>query len=246
MKRLIKVGCSGFPVARAKYYKNFECIEINVTFYQLPRIETARKWRKEAPENFEFIIKAWQLITHPYGGPTYDRLFERISPLDAGNYGFFKPTKQVFAAWERTRQFASELGCGKVLFQSPARFKPSPENISNIRKFFGRINRTNKKLVFMWEPRGNWPENEIMSICREAGLVHCVDPNHDRPAYGAFNYFRLHGAWEGNKINYNYSFSGAELKKILKSCDKRLNYVMFNHREMFDNAVEFRKMTQNP
>jgi len=78
MKSVIKVGTSGFPVARPKYYKNFDVIEINATFCRVPAIELARKWRKEVPAGFEFIIKAWQLITHPFGGPAYERLVEPI------------------------------------------------------------------------------------------------------------------------------------------------------------------------
>ena len=37
----IKVGCCGFPVSREKYYKNFDVVGIQQTFYQPPQEKTA-------------------------------------------------------------------------------------------------------------------------------------------------------------------------------------------------------------
>jgi len=56
---MIKIGCCGFPVARKKYYEVFSVVEIQQTFYQLPKPETARKWREEALFDFEFAMKTW-------------------------------------------------------------------------------------------------------------------------------------------------------------------------------------------
>jgi len=194
----IKVGCCGYPVSRGKYYQNFDCVEINVTFYQLPEIKTAFKWRKEAPENFEFILKAWQLITHPASSFTYRRLKEKIPENKKKNYGFFQPTNEVFTAWERTKEFAENLGCKKILFQSPGSFKPTPENKKNLKNFFYSVTPAFAKsptlqsfgdgvasagrqspshpITFLWEPRGEWEAEEIKEICKELNLIHCVDP----------------------------------------------------------------------
>jgi uncharacterized protein YecE (DUF72 family) len=68
--RKIQVGCCGFAAAKAKYHKNFAVVEIQQTFYQPPQEKTAEKWRNEAPPDFEFTLKAWQLITHPPQSPT--------------------------------------------------------------------------------------------------------------------------------------------------------------------------------
>lgn len=55
----IFVGCCGFPVNKKEYFKNFEVVEIQQTFYQPPeKIETIKKWREEAPSNFEYTLKA--------------------------------------------------------------------------------------------------------------------------------------------------------------------------------------------
>jgi len=65
---IIKVGCCGWAVkgGRKAYFKKFKLIELQDTFYNLPRVELAMKWRNMAPEDFEYTLKAWQLITHPH------------------------------------------------------------------------------------------------------------------------------------------------------------------------------------
>jgi uncharacterized protein YecE (DUF72 family) len=60
----IKVGCCGFAAAQKKYFERFRVVEIQQTFYQIPEIKTAEKWRHAAPPGFEFTMKAWQLIIH--------------------------------------------------------------------------------------------------------------------------------------------------------------------------------------
>lgn len=53
------VGCCGFPISKSKYYKHFNIVELQHTFYQpQSKIETIRKWREDAPKEFEFILKA--------------------------------------------------------------------------------------------------------------------------------------------------------------------------------------------
>lgn len=43
-----KVGCCGFAMVRAEYYRRFPVVEIQQTFYDLPRIQRAERWRREA------------------------------------------------------------------------------------------------------------------------------------------------------------------------------------------------------
>ena len=105
-KTEIKVGCCGFVISQQKYFRLFRLIEIQSTFYQMPELKTAEKWRSLAPAGFEFTMKAWQLITHEPSSPTYRRLREKISPQKFERYGRFRPTEQVLEAWQRTALFA--------------------------------------------------------------------------------------------------------------------------------------------
>lgn len=228
---MIKIGCCGFPVNRPTYYKNFNVVEIQQTFYQLPKIETALKWREEAPSNFEFTVKAWQLITHPSSSPTYKRL--KITLQNKENYGFFKPTEEVLSAWKKTEEICSALKARIVLFQCPASFKPTPENKENIKKFFTSIDR--KNYIFVWEPRGKWGEEEIKELCKELDLIHGVDPFKNKPLYGKLRYFRLHG-----KDGYKYKYSEEDFKQLIKLIEKGIEtYIMFNNVYMFEDAKKF-------
>ncbi|MFA3783982.1 DUF72 domain-containing protein [Melioribacteraceae bacterium 4301-Me] len=242
-KKII-VGCCGFPVSHKKYFNAFNCIEINITFYQLPGLDIATRWKQEAKsinKDFKFIIKAWQLITHPPSSFTYRRLKEKIPDNRKKYYGYFQPTDEVFNAWERTKEFANELGCDKILFQTPSSFKPNGTNMKNITTFFDSIGNKNK-FTFIWEVRGNWNNNEIKEICKELNLIHCIDPlspQLNKPVHGKFNYYRIHGSYEGKRINYNHKLNIYELNKIYNACDKEINYVMFNNSFMFDDASAF-------
>jgi uncharacterized protein YecE (DUF72 family) len=48
-----------------EYYSgHFDTVEINNTFYHLPKETTFQNWRKKAPNNFIFTVKANRYITH--------------------------------------------------------------------------------------------------------------------------------------------------------------------------------------
>jgi len=69
----------------AYYAKNFDTVEINNTFYHLPREETFRNWCKQAPAGFLFAVKANRYITHikrlKDPQEVLDRFFERVRLL---------------------------------------------------------------------------------------------------------------------------------------------------------------------
>jgi uncharacterized protein YecE (DUF72 family) len=231
----IKVGCCGFIVSQAEYFKLFPLIEIQNTFYQLPRLGTAEKWRDSAPPGFEFTMKVWQLITHEPSSPTYRRAKIKIDPNNCDRYGCFQPTREVLEAWDRTAQFAHILGATIVLFQCPARFRPTKDNVENMREFFGRIDRAG--LRFAWEPRGTWPEELMLQLCEELQLIHCVDPFKNESLYGDIQYFRLHGI-----TGYAYRYSDGDLLRLKEWVKTKHTYVLFNNNWMKEDAVRFTEL----
>jgi len=218
-----KVGCCGFAAAREKYYENFTVVEIQKTFYQPPQEKTAEKWRKEAPADFEFTLKAWQLITHPPKSPTYRKLKLQIPEKEKKNYGFFKPTDEVFQAWEKTEKIASILKAKVIVFQCPRSFQPTEENTKNLEQFFKKIKR--KDYLFAWEPRGHWKEDEVVKLCDKLDLICCVDPFKNNPHRQNIGYFRLHG-----KGGYRYKYADSDLKELREiSTQFPKVYCMFNN-----------------
>lgn len=230
------VGCCGFPVNKKEYFKNFGVVEIQQTFYQPPeKVETIKKWREEASSNFEYTLKAWQLITHLPTSPTYRKLKITIPENTKKNYGYFKPTDEVFSTWNKIDKIASILNSKIIIFQCPASFLPSKQNKDNIKKFFNKIQR--KNYIFVWEPRGEWTDKDILHICKELDLVHCVDLFKNKPLYGKIRYYRLHG-----RTGYNYKYTNKDLGYLMKVIDtnKGLDtYVMFNNTNMYKDALKF-------
>ncbi|MBA2700994.1 MAG: DUF72 domain-containing protein [Chloroflexi bacterium] len=70
----------------AFYARYFETVELNVTFYRMPKAEAFRGWREAVPEGFRFAVKASRYLTHirrlrdPQGPVEY--LMERASILE--------------------------------------------------------------------------------------------------------------------------------------------------------------------
>ncbi len=226
-----KVGCCGFPKGKKAYYQQFKLAEIQQTLYKPPSVETVKKWREEAPQDFEFSLKAWQLITHPTSSPTYRKAGLEIPTAKENDYGFFKPCEEVFVAWAKTSNVAEVLESKVVLFQCPARFTETTENIGNLRHFFTSINR--EHFVFVWEPRGEWSNEVIMELCQDLDLVHCVDPLERAALWGKPRYFRLHGG-----RNYRHRYTNDELTQLVELTSTE-DYVLFNNLTMYDDALRF-------
>ncbi len=232
----VKVGTCGFAMRRQEYYRTFPVVEIQQTFYKLPRVTTGERWRAEAPADFEFTMKAWQLITHEPSSPTYRRLTKPIPRELRDRYGAFRSTAEVFDAWAQTRAFADALGATVIVFQCPPRFTPTPEHIANLRTFFSSIDRTGWRAA--WEPRGTWTTDMIRGLCRELDLIHVVDPLKETPLHGAIHYFRLHGL-----TGYRYVHTDQDLQRLRAACPPDLRiYCMFNNIFMAEDAVRFQAL----
>jgi len=238
----IKIGCCGFPVGKKKYYRDFTVVELQDIFYRIPNLRLIEKWRNSAPKEFEFTLKAPQLITHEPSSPTYRKLGYEISPDKKKFYGFFKPTYQVFQAWNHTKKIAEILKAKVIIFQTPNSFTPFQGNIQNMRKFFAVIKKgKNENTPFLaFEPRGKWPETLVKEICQEFDLIHCVDPFKNKSVWGRITYFRLHGV-----DGYRYKYTREDLEQLKAECKVNVNsccYCMFNNVYMYPNALEFKKL----
>ena len=228
----VKVGTCGFGMTKEAYVRMFSCVEIQHTFYQPPQIKTLERWRKAVPANFEFTLKAWQLITHDAKSPTYRRLRRKLSEIEKAEAGYFRTTAIVNEAWEITLASAKALEAHTILFQCPASFTQTDENIENMETFFRSIDRPDLNLC--WEPRGDWDAALVKSICARLELWHVVDPFIAKSVTPEKCYFRLHG-----RTGWRYEYESAELEELAASTAKRKGaYVFFNNRTMTEDALK--------
>ncbi len=244
-KRL-KVGCCGFRSARADYMQLFPVVEVQQTFYQPPQISTLKKWREDAPTDFEFTIKAWQLITHQARSPTYKRLKRELTEKEREECGAFRLTAIVKEAWAMTVECADALKATRILFQCPASFTPTAGNVRNMRRFFSTIERA-KDQSFFWEPRGSWPPELILKLCRELELWHVVDPFAARTVTPERVYYRLHG-----RNGWRYVYENEELEELLEMLpqqdspsQKSASYIFFNNVRMSEDAARFQQLAED-
>jgi uncharacterized protein YecE (DUF72 family) len=98
----ISIGCSGWnyahwrhgvfypercPASRwLRYYARFfDTVELNNTFYRLPRTSAVARWATESPPRFVFAVKVSRYVTHIKRLVDVDRhlplLLDRIDPL---------------------------------------------------------------------------------------------------------------------------------------------------------------------
>jgi uncharacterized protein YecE (DUF72 family) len=240
----LRVGCCGFPLSLLRYAEIFPVVEVQQTFYQPPLPKTLERWRNGVFPEFEFTLKAWQLITHEASSPTYRRLREKLTEKQKREVGAFRLNNTVMDAWQRTLTCAQILRSRRILFQCPARFTPTPEHKANLSSFFREIRRQAKvrpgdePMTFLWEPRGGWEPEEVKELCVELGLVHAVDPFQQLPITSGEGYFRLHG-----RTGYRYRYTDSDLQGLLEMVRSyEPCYVLFNNVSMLEDAQRFSRL----
>jgi uncharacterized protein YecE (DUF72 family) len=197
------------------YAKEFDTVEINNTFYQLPKEETFKNWHKQAPKDFLFSVKANRYITH------VKRLKDVQEPLER----FFKGVRCL------------KRNLGPVLYQLP------PSMHKDIERLRGFLKLLPEKLKAIFEFRHeSWFSEETYKLLSEYNVGFCV---HDlwqkgtpRIVTGDKAYVRFHGTTG----RYSGSYSKAQLRdwaNWLKDQTKKVRgiYVYFNN-DVHGHAVK--------
>lgn len=239
----IKVGLCGYTISAARYPWHFPVVEVQQTFYEPPSVAVITRWRAQMPASFEFTLKAWMLITHTAKSPTYRRLRRRrLTPREAADAGNFRATPIVDEGWRASVDAARRLRATAILFQCPASFLPTEDNLANMRAFFERIERpANVRLLF--EPRGPaWTADIVRPLVGDLGLVHVVDPFVSTTVSTDLTYFRLHGI-TGNR----HVYTDDELARLAAMVPPRGDtYVMFNNIPRVGDAERFKHVVGLP
>jgi len=235
----VRVGLCGFSMAFEGYVREFPLVEVQQTFYEPPREATMRRWRALAPANFEFTVKAWQLITHDATSPTYRRLRRPLSGEERRDAGSFQMTPIVLDAWSRTLDCVRLLDASAVLLQCPASFRPTEQNVARLRAFVAAVERPDG-VRLLWEPRGAWPADLVAGLCAELALTHVVDPFVARTTTPDRTYVRLHGITGPRHV-----FTDDELRRLggwLPDGVEGPAYVLFNNLPRVGDARRFRRL----
>jgi len=227
----MRLGLCGWTINANDYFASFDTLEVQQTFYEPPSRLTMDRWRDSAPPGFVFTIKAWQLITHRSTSSTYKRL---RSDVNRDEVGAFRVNDTTLHGWKVTRDCARLLRAKAILFQCPASFRATEENIANMREFFGTIDRLDG-VHYLWEPRGPWPDEVIADVCAELKLEHVVDPILRDVVTPGLVYWRLHGV-----KNHYHSYTDDELRSLAARLPRdRETYVMFNNIPRVGDAKRF-------
>lgn len=159
----------------------FPTVEVNNTFYQLPKEETFVAWREASADGFLVAVKASRYITH------IRRLRECRDP--------------VRLLWSRCRRLGKKLG--PVLFQLPPNFVADVELLES---FLRLLPKTMRAAFEFRHP--SWESDDTGAALDHAG---CAFVLADRPGVrvpnvitGGWSYVRFH---QGTRLGPGYTRS---------------------------------------
>lgn len=166
----------------AYYAEHFHSVEINNSFYQLPKTETLKAWRKIVPAGFLFSVKASRYITH-------------MKKL--------RETQKALSSFlNRMQTLGDKLG--PILFQLPPKWRFNPD------RFYDFLEALPSDQRYAFEFRDpSWQDPRAYEAMRMLGAAVCI---YELDGYispkeltADFVYVRLHGP--GGPYQGEYSAS---------------------------------------
>ncbi len=198
-----------------KYYStHFDGVELNYTYYSLPKPQNLEKMIFQTPSDFIFSVKAHKSFTHERDNTfSYVKEFlEAIKPLKESNK------------------------LATVLLQFPYSFHYTKQNRYLLARLLDQFN--NIPLAVEFRNR-EWQRNSVFQELSDRNISYV---NVDLPTLinlplptsittSKIGYIRFHGRnsanwWEGNNTTrYDYQYKEEELKKWITPIRKMLNKV---------------------
>ncbi len=216
------------------YARRFDLVEVDSTFYGLPRPSTLARWVEATPEGFTMDIKAERRMTGHVRGMTFEEQFAACRAFQ-----------------ERFETFARSGRMGYVLLQFPPWLRMGAEAMRVVRSlrqelaaFRVSVEMRNRS----WYQGGG---EELMGLLREIGAAHVVA---DEPQVGQGSVplvpavtdevaiLRLHGrnaeTWyvrgQSSQDRFYYLYSQEELVALRRTAEvlqesAREVHVLFNN-----------------
>lgn len=204
-----RIGCSGFHYKEWKeifypdllkqkdwfiyYTKHFNTLELNVTFYQFPKLASLQKWFDASPDDFVFSLKVPRLITH----------FKKL-----------KDAEQQLADFYHIAREGLGKKIGAVLFQMPPQFQYSEERLQLL------IDSTDKNFTNVIEFRHNrWWQQTVYDQLGKHHISFCGSSHPKLPDNLVINskvvYYRFHGVPDLFRSQYDDAFIREKADGIL-------------------------------
>lgn len=153
----------------AYYASRFRAVEINNTFYRMPREKNLLDWAAQVPEDFRFALKASQRITHHARLKDADELV-----------GYLAQTSAVLG---------SRLGA--TLFQLPPNFRL---DLPRLTDFLAALPRRWPVTIEFRHP--SWFDDGVFEALRARDVALCISDQDDLEtpliATASWGYVRLH------------------------------------------------------
>lgn len=221
---IFNIGISGLPQHWASVYRSLDVVELLECATQTFTHKTLNRWRREAPDDFEFVVAADQRIA-------------RGTPTSAP----FAVTDQSMSWWRQTLATCQRLKASKVLLRTGSAFAPTQASIDRLSTFLDAITKHETRPDIIWEAGGIWSTERLHALCLNHKVVPALDPFvvdelewvHELP----FVYFRLIGT--GAALN---RFNQPHFERLLTYCTpERPNYCIFASGDPVSNATRFSK-----
>ena len=135
------------------YAERLSTVEINSTFYRMPKASVLEGWKEKVPEDFIFVLKASRRITH------HARLKEEA--FDSAAY-----------LWNVARTLEARLG--PILFQLPPNMKKDVERLVRF------VEALPENLRGAFEFRNDsWFDDDVYDALRSGGHAICLAETDD-------------------------------------------------------------------
>jgi uncharacterized protein YecE (DUF72 family) len=220
----IRLGCSGWsydhwrePVYAgapprtwlARYAERFDTVEINSTFYRLPRRSAVAGWVDQTPDGFCFAVKVSRYLTHIRRlnevGRGLDLLLDRIQPLlDAGKLG-------------------------PLLWQLPGNFARDDDRLAQA---LTGVPQDLRHCIEFRHP--SWFVPAVMDILREHDVALVFGDHPERPFQttertAGWSFVRFHHGHRGRRGNYSDRELAAWARRIRAWARTGDAYAYFNN-----------------
>ena len=191
---ILRVGTSGFAYPQWKgrwyaedladdamlssYATRLGTVEINNTFYRMPKPAVVAHWRTQVPPEFTFVVKASRRITHQ----------AKLRPPEAHD--------SMAYLWKVLAELGPQLGA--VLLQlAPFQRK----DVGLLREFIaatvaGAVGPDGKPRRVAFElPHASWDDDEVDQLLVDSSCARCIADKDDgsarMPPLGSWAYVRL-------------------------------------------------------